>query len=111
MIEVLGNDVDYQNRCEHCSSHLDVVAFRFKCCGRYYACARCHDALAGHEIVIWERRDFETQAVLCGVCRSEFTIEEYLAGNNRCPRCNATFNLEIKESDVPRILWGRPLER
>jgi uncharacterized CHY-type Zn-finger protein len=59
-INALGIDVDYQNCCENYTSHLDVVAFRYKCCGRHYACARCYEVLAGHEIVLWDKTDYET---------------------------------------------------
>jgi uncharacterized CHY-type Zn-finger protein len=100
---VLGIDVDWQNRCEHCTSPLDVVAFRYKCCGLYYACVRCHEILAGHEIVIWDKTDYETLGVLCGICRTEFTIGEYLAGDDRCPNCKTAFNREIKSSEVPML--------
>lgn len=34
----------------------------------------------------------------------------WFKADNRCPSCNTTFNSEIKQADVPRILWGRPLE-
>jgi uncharacterized CHY-type Zn-finger protein len=108
---VLGIDVDWQNRCEHCTSPLDVVAFRYKCCGLYYACVKCHEVLAGHEIVIWDEMDDETLGVLCGICRTEFTIGEYLAGDNRCLNCKTVFNREIKGSEVPMLFEGRPLER
>jgi uncharacterized CHY-type Zn-finger protein len=93
---VLGMDVDWQNRCEHYTSPLDVVAFRYKCCGLYYACVKCHEVLAGHEIVIWDKTDYETLGVLCGICRTEFTIGEYLASDDRCPNCKTLFNREIK---------------
>jgi uncharacterized CHY-type Zn-finger protein len=110
-IEVLGIDVDYQNRCEHSTSHLDVIAFRYKCCGRFYACGRCHDLLAGHEIDTWDKTEYETKGVLCGVCRAEFTIKEYLGGDDRCPSCGTQFNPDIKASDVPTLLGRRSLER
>lgn len=111
-IEVQGIDVDYQNRCEHCTSHLDVIAFRYKCCGRFYACARCHDLLAGHPIDAWDKREeYERKGVLCGVCRAEFTFKEYLDGDDSCPSCRTQFNPDIKASDVPTLLGRRSLER
>jgi uncharacterized CHY-type Zn-finger protein len=107
---VLGMDVDWQNRCEHCTSPLDVVAFRYKCCDLYYACVKCHEVLAGHGIVIWGNADYETLGVLCGICRTEFTIGEYLAGDDRCPNCKTAFDREIKSSDASMLFGGRPLE-
>ena len=106
---VLGMDVDWQNRCEHCTSPLDVVAFRYKCCDLYYACVKCHEVLAEHEIVIWGKTDYETLGVLCGICCTESTMGEYLAGNDRCPNCKTAFDREIKASDALMLFGGRPL--
>ena len=30
-----------------------------------------------------------TQAILCGACRAELTISEYLQCNSTCPACHA----------------------
>ena len=101
--------MDFLNRCEHCTSHLNLLALCYRCCGQYYACVRCHDVLAGHEIVIRDKADYETQAVLYGVCRAEFGLEDDLAGDDRCPSCKTQFNPEIKASDLPMLLlsWHR----
>ncbi|MFF2371384.1 CHY zinc finger protein [Agromyces sp. NPDC058110] len=88
---VLGPVVDDQTRCVHYRTELDVVAMRFFCCGEYYPCHLCHAQAAGHAASQWplDRRD--ERAVLCGVCGSELTIDEYL-GAADCPRCEAPFN-------------------
>ena len=39
-----------------------------------------------------EKNEFDTKAILCGICNNEMTIHEYLASNNRCPHCNSAFN-------------------
>jgi uncharacterized CHY-type Zn-finger protein len=52
---VHGVDLDAQTRCAHFASPRDVIAIRMKCCGEYYACAECHDALAGHPSAVWPR--------------------------------------------------------
>lgn len=90
--EVLGVGLDAQSRCGHYASPLDIIAIRFKCCGRYYACKDCHDALAGHEPELWTRDDEQRGAVRCGACAGELTIREYLDSQSRCPRCRAPFN-------------------
>ncbi|WP_238398468.1 CHY zinc finger protein [Edaphobacter sp. 12200R-103] len=62
------------------------------CCGVYYACKDCHDALAGHEIKVWPRSGWDTPVVLCGACGLELTIREYMHSNYQCPGCTARFN-------------------
>ncbi len=90
--EVRGIDLDAETRCVHYRSELDVVAIRMKCCGVYYACKDCHEALASHPAQVWPRAEWSRKAVLCGACRHEMTIEQYLASGNQCPRCHAAFN-------------------
>src|SRR5580692_791960 len=89
---VYGIELDSQTRCAHYNSALDIIAIKMKCCGRYYACKDCHDALADHAIRVWPRREWDQAAVLCGACRTELSIRQYLECANRCPVCNAQFN-------------------
>ncbi len=89
---VRGVALDAESRCAHWHSPLDVIAIRAGCCGEYYACAECHDALAGHPLEPLARDRFGAPGVLCGVCRAELTVDEYLASGYRCPRCAAAFN-------------------
>lgn len=98
-IEIIGLDVDYQTRCEHSASALDVLALRFKCCGAYYACVECHDALAGHEVKVWGNLDHDAKVLLCGACRTEFTIQILLQCNDRCPNCNTALNPEYRSKN------------
>ena len=90
--EVFGLELDPQTRCVHWRSPLDVIAIRMRCCGDYYACRECHDALAGHAAAVWPQAEWDERAVLCGVCGGELTVAEYLACENRCPACGAPFN-------------------
>jgi uncharacterized CHY-type Zn-finger protein len=90
--EVRGLDLDGETRCAHWHSDLDVIAIRMACCGVYYACRDCHDALAGHPAAVWPTAQWNRPAILCGVCKSELTINTYLACDNRCPQCGAAFN-------------------
>ena len=87
-----GLDLDAQTRCAHWRSPLDVVALKLACCGVYYACRDCHDALAGHAAQVWPPDAAAELAVLCGVCGGELTVAEYLACEDACPRCGAGFN-------------------
>ena len=89
---VRGVEVDAQTRCAHWHSPLDIVAIRMKCCGEYYACKDCHDALAGHAITVWPREEWNMRAILCGACGTELTILQYLECGNVCPSCGAGFN-------------------
>ena len=90
--EVRGLELDTETRCAHYHSHLDVIAIKIACCGIYYACKDCHEALANHPIEIWRRPQWESHAVLCGVCSHELTINEYLQSGYACPSCEAPFN-------------------
>ena len=89
---VTGIDVDAQSRCAHFRQAVDIVAIRMKCCGAYYACKDCHDALAGHSVEVWPRGEWDREAVLCGECGLEMSINQYLECNNQCPACGARFN-------------------
>ncbi|RYL95029.1 hypothetical protein EWI07_03100 [Sporolactobacillus sp. THM7-4] len=91
-IEVKGIDVDQQTRCVHYHTERDIIAIKFKCCGTYYPCYKCHDALSDHPTERWRRDEFNQKAILCGSCGSELTIEEYLSCRSTCPKCGASFN-------------------
>ena len=90
--DVRGIDLDPQTRCSHYHSPLDIIAIKMKCCGVYYACKDCHIALAGHPIALWPRTEWQQRAILCGACKRELTIQEYLQCESRCPSCGAAFN-------------------
>src|SRR6185312_10479305 len=90
--EVRGVGVDSETRCAHYNTPTDIIAIRMKCCGVYYACKDCHEALAGHVIEVWPRAEWDRHAVLCGACGRELTIHEYLGSGYRCPACGAAFN-------------------
>jgi uncharacterized CHY-type Zn-finger protein len=90
--KVRGIEVDAQTRCVHYNKPIDIIAIKMKCCGVYYACKDCHEALAGHAVEVWPKAEWDQPAVLCGACRAEMTISEYLGCNSRCPTCDADFN-------------------
>jgi uncharacterized CHY-type Zn-finger protein len=89
---VRGVDLDPETRCAHWYSPRDVIAIKMKCCGVHYACKDCHDALAGHPAEVWPRGEWETKAVLCGVCGTEHGIRAYMDCADVCPSCGAAFN-------------------
>ena len=90
--QIAGIDLDPETRCAHYRSALDIVAIKMKCCGVYYACKECHDALAGHEIEVWPRGEWDQAAIFCGVCRAELSVREYLECSDKCPNCSSPFN-------------------
>ena len=90
--EVRGVELDDETRCAHYHSHLDIIAIKMRCCGVYYACKDCHEALAGHAIEVWPRAEWGEAAVLCGACGHEMSIERYMASGYECPACGAAFN-------------------
>jgi uncharacterized CHY-type Zn-finger protein len=89
---VHGVEVDDQTRCAHWNSASDVIAIRFPCCDRYFACYDCHVETQAHAPAVWGREAFGTKAVLCGGCGTELTIDEYLGSGFSCPSCGARFN-------------------
>lgn len=89
---VRGVSLDPQTRCAHYRKPEDVIAIKMKCCGIYYACKDCHDALADHPIEVWPKSEWNQRAVLCGSCGSELSVQEYLDCKNECPTCKAHFN-------------------
>jgi uncharacterized CHY-type Zn-finger protein len=91
-LEVRGVGLDAQARCVHYNSPLDIIAIRMRCCGIYYACKDCHDALADHPVEVWPIQEWDGRAVLCGACRNELTIAEYMASGYKCPACRSDFN-------------------
>ena len=90
--EVYGVDVDEQARCAHWHSPLDVIAIKFKCCGRWFPCFNCHTAIADHDSEVWPASEFSEQAILCGVCGHQLTIAEYLQSGSTCTDCKSRFN-------------------
>lgn len=91
-IIVKGKAIDEQTRCVHYHSPLDIIAIKMKCCGTYYPCIHCHEEDAGHTAELWPQTAFDTAAVLCGACKQELTITQYLQSNYSCPFCAAAFN-------------------
>lgn len=91
-IEVFGKVTDDQTRCMHYHSPLDIIAIKFKCCGKYYPCYQCHDETAGHAAEVWKKDEWDIKAILCGVCKHELTINDYIQSGNKCPYCDSSFN-------------------
>ena len=89
---VRGVALDPQTRCAHYHSPLDVIAIKMRCCGDYYACRACHDALADHAVTVWPREAWDQPAVLCGACGEQMSVHRYLACDSACPACGALFN-------------------
>ena len=89
---VNGIDLDPQTRCAHYNQPIDVIAIKMKCCDRYYACKDCHEALAGHDLEVWSREEWDQLAVLCGCCGEELSVRAYLDCGNTCPVCRVRFN-------------------
>lgn len=90
-MKVYGSILDDETRCMHYSGPTDVIAIKFRCCGRYYPCHLCHEESAGHPATQWPVTEHEARAVLCGVCGDELTIARYLEVSG-CPGCGAQFN-------------------
>ncbi len=91
-VTVMGVGIDQQTRCAHYHSDHDIVAIKFKCCGRWFSCLRCHAELTEHAVEVSSKKQFGERAVLCGKCGQELTISEYLECGSVCPHCEHQFN-------------------
>ncbi len=91
-IEIKGQPIDDATRCTHYHSDLDIIAIKFKCCTGYYPCYFCHAETVSHFPEKWKKEEFNTSAVMCGVCKNEMTINAYLNCNSVCPTCQSGFN-------------------
>ncbi|WP_080872294.1 CHY zinc finger protein [Oceanobacillus timonensis] len=91
MTEIHGAVIDNQTRCTHYHQLHDIIAIKFKCCGKYYPCYQCHQEFENHNIAVWGKHEFDTLAIVCGVCKTEHTINQYL-NTNTCLHCKSLFN-------------------
>ena len=91
-VTLRGVAVDPETRCGHYDDPVDVIAFRFPCCGAYYPCFSCHEAVTDHDAERMPRSAFEEPGVLCGVCGTTLSVETYLDCDDVCPDCGARFN-------------------
>lgn len=91
-MQLKGKLTDNETRCVHYHSPLDIIAIKFKCCNVYYPCYECHAEEADHAAIVWKREEWDTKAILCGHCKQELTIQQYMDSNNECPHCKAAFN-------------------
>jgi uncharacterized CHY-type Zn-finger protein len=88
---VKGIKVDEQTRCAHYHSAIDIIAIKFYCCKKYYACYYCHEEQSNHPPIKWPQEKWEEEAILCGNCKSELSIHEYMK-RSQCPKCKHGFN-------------------
>jgi len=89
---VKGLDVDPETRCRHYHSEVDRIAIKFYCCGIYYPCFECHQAVGCGQHQVWPLELFHEKAILCGSCGHELSITEYLECRSECPSCNSSLN-------------------
>lgn len=93
IIQLKGQLVDTHTRCRHYHSILDIIAIKFKCCGTYFPCYKCHQELESHDIIRWKKLDLDSEKViLCGLCCNLLYYQEYSANDNKCLYCNSSFN-------------------
>jgi uncharacterized CHY-type Zn-finger protein len=90
--EIYGIDVDPQTRCAHWHSEVDIIAIKFKCCGKWFPCYECHADLSDHTSQVWGIDECDEKAVLCGNCGYFLSIDEYMNCENVCPECEHGFN-------------------
>jgi uncharacterized CHY-type Zn-finger protein len=91
-VQVHGLSLTTLTQCTHWNSPLDIIAIRHACCGKFYACISCHDALEEHTSSVWPLPQRDERAVLCGNCKHVLRIDEYLSCGSVCTQCEARFN-------------------
>ena len=72
-----------------------MLALQAPCCGKFYACASCHDACEDHALEPWPAdTPVSEPALMCGVCRHRYSIQTYIRGAKppACPSCAAPMN-------------------
>ena len=89
---IVGVGVDGETRCAHYRSERDIIAIKFKCCGKWFPCYECHAEFAGHAAEVWPRSEFNEAVIFCGGCGHRLTVREYLDCGSVCPRCGREFN-------------------
>jgi uncharacterized CHY-type Zn-finger protein len=94
--KIHGSLIDNNTRCSHYNSELDIIAIKLKCCDKYYACINCHNEMEQHEAIVWQKNEFNEKAIICGSCKTELSINNYLICNNTCPNCKSSFNPKCK---------------
>ncbi len=77
MIQVYGDILDEETRCQHYHSERDIIALKCFACQKYYPCFLCHDRYEDHAFLAYPVRRSEDRVVLCGHCRTELTISQY----------------------------------
>ena len=87
-----GTGINQRTQCVHYHSERDIIGIRFKCCGVFYACIKCHEEAVDHAPIVWPKAEFATEAIYCGNCRSTLSITRYMGCDNTCPICQTAFN-------------------
>lgn len=92
-VSIHGAWIDHNTRCKHWNLELDIIALKFKCCGKYYPCYLCHAEYNDHEPRRWLGSDLSlVPMVVCGVCYHEYTYTEYATLEYSCDKCLSKFN-------------------
>jgi len=94
-------------QCAHWHSPLDIIAIKHACCRKFYACVSCHNVLEEHhQPQVWKKEDWDEKAVICGQCKTVWSVQEYLEakigtdGKPQCGSCGAKWNPGCKKH------WG-----
>ncbi|PBB05118.1 CHY zinc finger protein [Salimicrobium humidisoli] len=90
-MDIHGIRLDDKTRCHHYHNYEDVVAIKFYCCGEYYACIKCHEEMAEHEVEVWPSGRQGEPGIYCGNCRREMAVAVYKK-QTECPYCSHPFN-------------------
>lgn len=89
---IKGKIIDNETRCTHYHTEKDRIAIKFYCCKTYFPCYQCHQEAGCGKPKQWPKDKFNQEAIICGACGEEMTINAYLESDHICPNCQAAFN-------------------
>lgn len=78
MFKVYGLLIDIEICCCYYFIEEDIIVIKFKCCNKYYLCYKCYNEFEKYVIKCWFEFLFNEKVILCGVCKYELIINEYM---------------------------------
>src|SRR5699024_7970441 len=88
---LIGKLMDIETRCKSYVSVKDFMEIKFYRCNTFYTFFTGDREQVNHALGNCPKEKFNTKAILCGVCRTEMTIETYM-NHNACPECGSVYN-------------------
>ncbi|SQA00231.1 zinc finger protein [Staphylococcus aureus] len=95
MPKVYGSLIDTETRCRIILPKKILLQLNLNVVINTIHAISAIMSLKKHAIKRWSEPSFNEKAILCGVCKHELTINEYMMVE-RCPNCQSRFNNRCK---------------